>query len=315
MADTISPKERQPNVQCPLFWESEQSVSGVDMSVRVRSGNQRSETRQRPAAPTTTGIRQKVESELLASPRKRNLAICLLLAVATFALYSPAVWHPFIFNYDDDNYVTNNSHVQAGLVWDTVAWAMTSTDTNWHPLTWLSHALDCELYGLNPHGHHLTNVLFHVLNVVLLFLLLVRVTGAAGRSMLVAALFAVHPFNVESVAWIAERKNVLSTFLFQLTLGAYGWYALKPEVKRYLAVAAMFVLALASKPMVVTLPCVLLLLDFWPLGRIQGWGIQGFRSGSPFPVPQARLPQLVLEKLPLLALSAVVSAVTVFAQR
>ncbi len=207
----------------------------------------------------------------MASPRRRNLAICLLLAVVTFALYAPAISHPFIFNYDDDSYVTNNAHVQAGLTWQTVRWALTSTESsNWHPATWLSHALDCMLYGLNPHGHHVTNVLFHVLNVVLLFLLLVRATGAAGRSFLVAALFAVHPFNVESVAWIAERKNVLSTFFFLLTLGAYGWYALKPSIKRYAAVAALFVLALASKPMVVTLPCVLLLLDYWPLRRIRG---------------------------------------------
>jgi tetratricopeptide (TPR) repeat protein len=235
------------------------------------------------------------------------------LAVATFALYSPAIWHPFIFNYDDDVYVTNNSHVQAGLVWLTVSWAMTSTDTNWHPLTWLSHALDCELYGLNPHGHHLTNVLFHALNVVLLFLLLVRVTGATGRSMLVAALFAVHPFNVESVAWIAERKNVLSTFFFLLTLGAYGWYALKPEIKRYVAVAILFVLGLAAKPMVVTLPCVLLLLDFWPLRRIQGWGQSP--PDAAFLVPQASFSRLVLEKLPLLVLAAIDCAVTIFAQR
>jgi protein O-mannosyl-transferase len=115
--------------------------------------------------------------------------------------------------------------------------------SNWHPLTWLSHALDYTLYGLNPHGHHLTNVLFHMLNVVL-FLLLARATGATGRSLLIAALFAVHPFNVESVAWIAERKNVLSTFFFLLTLGAYGWYALKPGLKRYFVVVALFVLGL-----------------------------------------------------------------------
>jgi hypothetical protein len=313
MAETISPKERQPNVQCPLFWESEHSVSGVDMSVRAKSGNQRSETRRQPAAPTPTGVRQKIESELLASPRKRNLAICLLLAVATFALYSPTIWHPFIFNYDDDVYVTNNSHVQAGLVWQTVSWAIRSTDTNWHPLTWLSHTLDCELYGLNPHGHHFTNVLFHALNVVLLFLLLVRVTGAAGRSMLVAALFAVHPFNVESVAWIAERKNVVSTFFFLLTLGAYGWYALKPEVKRYVVVVILFVLGLAAKPMVVTLPCVLLLLDFWPMRRVQGWGQSS--PDAAFPVPQARFSRLVLEKLPLLALAAADGAITIFSQR
>jgi len=251
---------------------------------------------------------------MMASPQKRNLAICLLLAVVTLALYSPAFGHPFIFNYDDDIYVNNNAHVKAGLTWETVRWALTSTESsNWHPVTWLSHALDCVLHGLNPHGHHVTNVLLHVLNVVLLFLLLVRATGAAGRSFLVAALFAVHPFNVESVAWIAERKNVLSTFFFLLTLGAYGWYALKPSIKRYAAVAALFVLALASKPMVVTLPCVLLLLDYWPLRRIRGWN--QFNPETAFPVPQAPLSRLVLEKLPLLALSAADCAVTFFAQR
>ena len=251
---------------------------------------------------------------MMASPQKRNLAICLLLAVVTLALYSPAFGHPFIFNYDDDIYVNNNAHVKAGLTWETVRWALTSTESsNWHPVAWLSHALDCVLYGLNPHGHHVTNVLLHVLNVVLLFLLLVRATGAAGRSFLVAALFAVHPFNVESVAWIAERKNVLSTFFFLLTLGAYGWYALKPSVKRYVAIAALFVLGLASKPMVVTLPCVLLLLDYWPLRRIRGWN--QFNPEAAFPVPQAPFSRLVLEKLPLLALSAADCAVTFFAQR
>ena len=249
----------------------------------------------------------------MTSPQRRNLAICLLLAVVTVALYSPAFGHPFIFNYDDDLYVNNNSHVKAGLTWETVRWALTSTESsNWHPLTWLSHALDCTLYGLNPHGHHVTNVLLHGMNAVLLFLLLMYATGATGRSFLVAALFAVHPFNVESVAWIAERKNVLSTFFFLLTLGAYGWYALKPDVKRYLVVAALFVFALASKPMVVTLPCVLLLLDYWPLGRILGWNQH---SETAFPVPQAPFSRLVLEKLPLLALSAADCAVTIFAQR
>jgi tetratricopeptide (TPR) repeat protein len=251
---------------------------------------------------------------VLASPQKRNLAFCLLLAVVTFALYTPAIGHPFIFNYDDDIYVSNNAHVKAGVGWRTVTWALRSTESaNWHPLTWLSHALDCELYGLNPHGHHLTSVLLHVLNVVLLFLLLLRATGSVGRSFMVAALFAVHPFNVESVAWIAERKNVLSTLFFLLTLGAYGWYARQPNLKRYLAVAALFVLGLASKPMVVTLPCVLLLLDFWPLRRIQGWA--QVSPDAAFSVPQARFSWLVVEKLPLLALSAAASAVTIFAQR
>lgn len=259
-----------------------------------------------------SGVRQRIESFLLASPQKRNLAICLLLAVATLALYSPAIRHPFIFNYDDDVYVLNNAHVKAGLHWQTIRWAVTSTEnSNWHPMTWLSHAMDCQLYGLNPPGHHFTNVLFHVMNVVLIFLLLVYATSAPGRSFLVAALFAIHPFNVESVAWIAERKNVLSTFFFLLTIGAYGWYALKPDVKRYLAVAALFVLGLASKAMVVTLPCVLLLLDFWPLRRIQGLST----DENALPVPQMRFSRLVLEKLPLLVLSAATSAVTMFAQR
>jgi protein O-mannosyl-transferase len=301
------------------------------MSARAKSGNERSDTG-RGATPRKAGVRQSVENALLASPRKRNLVICLLLAVATFAVYSPAIAHPFIFNYDDDNYVLNNSHVKAGLAWATVSWAVTSTEySNWHPLTWLSHALDCQLYGLNPPGHHVTNILFHMLNVVLLFLLLARATGAPGRSLLVAALFAVHPFNVESVAWVAERKNVLSTFFFLLTLGAYGWYALKPNIKRYGAVAVLFVLGLASKPMVITLPCVLLLLDFWPLRRIQGCGrssrqrltgakdqrrlLEHLSPETAFPVPQAPFSRLVLEKLPLFTLAAVSGVVTIFAQR
>jgi protein O-mannosyl-transferase len=284
------------------------------MAAMTKSGNERSETKRQVPAPGRTGFRQRVESIVMSSPRKRNLALCLLLAVATLALYSPAFGYPFIFNYDDDIYVTNNSHVKAGLVGETVRWSLTSTDSsNWHPLTWLSHALDCTVYGLNPHGHHVTNVLFHGLNVVLLFLLLVHATGLAGRSFLVAALFAVHPFNVESVAWIAERKNVLSTFFFLLTLGAYGWYALKPDVKRYVAVAVLFVLALASKPMVVTLPFVLLLLDYWPLQRIQGWG--QLRPEAPLPVAKAPFSRLILEKLPLLLLAAADCVVTFFAQR
>jgi len=251
---------------------------------------------------------------VLASPRKRNLSICLLLAVVTFAVYSPAIGHPFIFNYDDDSYVINNGHVQAGLVWGTVRWSLTSTEAaNWHPLTWLSHALDCTLYGLSPSGHHFTNVLLHALSVVLLFWLLVRATGAPGRSFLVAALFAIHPLNVESVAWIAERKNVLSTLFFLLALGAYGWYARQPDVKRYLVVTALFVLGLASKPMVVTLPCVLLLLDFWPLRRIQG--LDQSTPEIAVSVPQESISRLILEKLPLLVLSAAACAVTIFAQR
>jgi protein O-mannosyl-transferase len=284
----------------------------------IRAGSGKKDTAEKLAMPNQGGGLQGIWNNLLASPRKRDLVICSLLAVVTFAVYSPVISHPFIFNYDDDGYVINNAHVQAGLVWKTVAWAFTSTEySNWHPVTWLSHALDCELYGLNPAGHHVTSLLLHVLNVMLLFLLLVHATGAAGRSLLVSALFALHPFNVESVAWIAERKNVLSMFFFLLALGAYGWYATRPGVKRYVVVAALFLLGLAAKPIVITLPCVLLLLDFWPLRRIQGWSEPSspMHGWTPLPVPQAPFSWLVLEKLPLLALSAADGIVTIFAQR
>ena len=263
--------------------------------------------------------------------RKRKLTIalsCLCLAVGTCIVYSPVRSAEFV-NYDDFYYVVQNAHVQAGLTWKTFIWALTSAEwANWHPLTWLSHALDCQVYGLNSVGHHITNLLLHVLNVLLLFLLLLRVTGAMGRSLLVAALFAVHPFNVESVAWIAERKNVLSTLFFLLALGAYGWYAVRPSVKRYLALAALFVMGLAAKPMVITLPFVLLLLDYWPLKRIQGWDRPAApkerrnRRGPPevaavvsaFPVTQAPLSSLILEKSPLLLLCAGSAVITIIAQ-
>jgi len=251
---------------------------------------------------------------------------CLVLAIGTAVLYSP-VRHAEFLNYDDAYYVTQNQHVVQGLTAKTLSWALTAIEAdNWHPLTWLSHALDCQLYQLNPAGHHLTNVVLHVLNVLLLFLLLTRVTGAAGRSLLVAALFAVHPLNVESVAWIAERKNVLSTLFFFLALGAYGWYAAKPELKRYLLLAMLFVLGLAAKPMVITLPFVLLLLDYWPLKRIkvQDAAVAKSRKSrelpsvaavSAFPVSQASFARLVLQKAPLLLLCAGSAVITIVAQR
>src|SRR5262249_32141851 len=176
---------------------------------------------------------------------------CVLLSVATFVVYSPTLHFPFV-NYDDQDYVTQNLHVQAGLTAETLAWALSATEAdNWHPLTWLSHALDCQMYGLNPAGHHFTSVLLHLLNAIVLFLLLFRATGSTGSSLLVAAIFALHPLNVESVAWVAERKNVLSTLFFLSALGAYGWYAAKPSVKRYRAMTGLFVFGLASKPMVI----------------------------------------------------------------
>ncbi len=242
---------------------------------------------------------------------KTTLLRCVVLAAATLAIYCRATQNPFV-NYDDTGYVTENPNVQQGLSLETLRWAMKSTyASNWHPLTWISHALDCQLFGLNPAGHHLTSVLLHVLNTTLVFLLLLYVTGARWRSLAVAALFALHPMNVESVAWIAERKNVLSMFFLLLSLGAYGWYARRPGIGRYLLVAALFALGLAAKPMIVTLPFALLLIDFWPLHRVKGWSA----PAKAFPVPQFALTRLVLEKLPLLALSVASCIITVVAQR
>jgi tetratricopeptide (TPR) repeat protein len=264
-----------------------------------------------------TPKRRKIEksergpaSQAVHLKRSRSLIsiYCLALATMTLAVYLPAVFHPFV-NFDDYDYVTQNPHVQSGLSAETISWAFTSTEaSNWHPLTWLSHALDCQLFGLNPHGHHLTSVLLHTCNVVLLFLILQWATGALGMSAMVAALFALHPFNVESVAWVAERKNVLSTFFFFLALAAYGRYARRPGLGRYLLVALAFAMGLASKPMLVTLPFVLLLLDYWPLARIQSWT-------EPQHNPQASWPRLLMEKLPLLCLSVASSIITMIAQR
>lgn len=252
------------------------------------------------------------------SPAQRDsnsglvVALAVLLVGSTLVLYSPVRNHPFI-NFDDDAYVAKNEHVLGGLNWQSVRWSLTSTEqgANWHPVTWLSHALDCQLFGTDAGRHHMTSVLIHAVNVLLLFLLLQRVTGAVWCSFVVAALFACHPLNVESVAWVAERKNVLSTLFLFLTIGGYGWYARKPALKRYVLILGFFVLALASKPMVVTLPFALLLLDYWPLQRINGW----IGPSSRFAVPQQSVTRLILEKLPLLALSAIGSAITLWVQK
>ncbi len=226
--------------------------------------------------------------------------------VATLALYNPVNRHPFV-NYDDDRYITENPHVHNGLTWRTITWAFTTTEQgNWHPLTWLSHALDYQLFHQNPAGHHFTSLLIHAANAVLLFLFLMYATRRLGPSLFVAALFALHPINVESVAWVAERKNVLCTFFFFATLIAYCWYARQPDWRRYLVFAGLFLLGLMSKPMVITLPFVLLLLDYWPLGRVRG----GHADTSAAP-----LSKLVVEKLPLIALSAASAVITMQAQR
>ena len=262
-----------------------------------------------PKAPSRTGP----------SLTGKNLTtvLCVLLASVTIAFYSPVIGHSFVV-LDDRDYVTANSHIHGGLSWNTIQWAFTSTEAaNWHPLTWLSHALDYQLFALNPAGHHLDSVLLHALNAVVLFLLLVWVTKRVGPSLLVAALFALHPLNVESVAWVAERKNVLSTLFFFLAIGGYGWYAQKPDWRRYLLVAALFAAGLMAKPMVITLPFVLLLLDYWPLERtlLDGTPGDGTERG-PATSKSVQVPfsRLLLEKVPLLFLSAGSAWITLKAQ-
>ena len=194
--------------------------------------------------------------------------IALLLAVITSAVYIRMLTFDFISVYDDRSYILKNPIVQRGLTSENFDWAFRSTAVyNWHPLTWISHMLDCSLYGLKAGGHHATSLLLHIASTVFLFLALTRMTRSPWKSAFVAALFGVHPAHVESVAWIAERKDVLSGFFWMLTMYAYAFYVERPSTNRYLLVAGAFALGLMSKPMLVTLPCILLLLDYWPLGR------------------------------------------------
>ncbi|MDB6108356.1 MAG: repeat-containing protein, partial [Pedosphaera sp.] len=225
--------------------------------------------------------------------KRRFLLLCLGLVLGTLLAYGQVLFHDFT-NFDDLDYVTANPHVQGGVTPGAVAWAFTSGYAgNWHPLTWISHMVDCQLWGLWPGGHHLTSLLLHLANTLLLFAVLRRMTGATGRSAVVAALFAWHPLHVESVAWVAERKDVLGACFWLLTLLAYGRYVERPGRRRYLLTLLCFALGLLSKPMVVTLHCVLLLLDWWPLNR----------GGVPWR-------RLVWEKVPFLGLAAAASAVT-----
>jgi tetratricopeptide (TPR) repeat protein len=241
---------------------------------------------------------------------REEILICLFLAFATAAVYWQVGGHQFI-NLDDDVYVYENPVVQSGLTTQGVKWAFTTfTAANWHPLTWLSHMLDVQLFGLNAGRHLYTNLVLHIINSLLLFLALRRMTGAVWRSTFVAALFALHPLHVESVAWIAERKDVLSTFFWMLTLLAYARYTERTEEwGRYLLVIAGLALGLMAKPMLVTLPFVLLLLDYWPLNRLRWKPAEGFRELFTKALP------LVREKLPLFALVAASSIVTSFAQQ
>jgi tetratricopeptide (TPR) repeat protein len=233
---------------------------------------------------------------------ERPAWIALALIVLSVVVYSPLAHFDFV-KWDDPQYVTDNPTVLAGLTWHGVAWAFTTSHgPYWHPLTWLSHMLDVQLFGLDAGGHHLTNVAIHIATTLVLFALLRRPTGAVWRSVFVAALFAVHPLHVESVAWIAERKDVLSALFWMLTLGAYGWYAARPGISRYVAVMLLFACALMAKPMVVTLPFALLLVDVWPLERAAIDRTAGWR-------------RLVVEKLPLVALASAIGVATVVVQR
>jgi protein O-mannosyl-transferase len=253
-------------------------------------------------------------SELFSSPGKRTFILALSLVLLTVLAYLPVRNNAFI-NFDDNHYITENTHVRAGLSWDTVKWAFTTYDAaNWHPLTWLSHALDCQLFGMNPAGAHLISVLLHALNAALLFLVLQSLTRFTWRNLMVAAVFAVHPLNVESVAWAAERKNVLSMLFFLLAIWAYRRYVRQPSVARYLGVTGLFGLALMSKPQVIVFPFILLLLDYWPLGRTR-LAAPLASVGSAIVVRQRSFTSLLVEKIPLFGLAAISTIVTLQAQR
>ncbi len=233
------------------------------------------------------------------------------LLVLVLASYGRVGRYTFV-DFDDSEYVYENPQVRAGLTSAGISWAFTTTyAANWHPLTWLSHMTDVQMFGLDAGRHHQMNVLIHASNSVLLFLVLMWMTGAAWRSALVAALFAVHPLHVESVAWVAERKDVLSTFFWLLTMGMYAGYVRRPGAGRYLGVTLSFVLGLLSKPMLVTLPFVLLLLDYWPLGRLTLDDLSVWTSA---PLARDRISGLVIEKVPILLLAVGSSIVTYLAQ-
>ncbi len=237
--------------------------------------------------------------------------ICIALALINLAVYLQVLSHDFI-DFDDDLYVTKNTNVQAGLTWQGIKWAFTTNQAyNWHPLTWISHMLDCQLYGLNPAGHHLTNVIFHIANTLFLFLVFKRMTGNLWRSAFVAALFALHPLHVESVAWVSERKDVLSTFFLLLTMWFYIRYTHHPRLADYLLVMLTMALGLMTKQMLVTLPLVLLLLDYWPLQRFT-WPLkQKDRKGA---TATTSLSRCFVEKVPLLALSFIASLIVLHVQ-
>jgi Flp pilus assembly protein TadD len=248
----------------------------------------------------------------LARPLHRTIIFCLLLILGTFTIYFPALHNDFV-NYDDNHYILENSHIQAGLNWKTIRWATTAYyESNWHPVTWISHAADISFFHFNPGMHHAINILLHALNAVLLFVVLRSATSRDWESFFVAALFAFHPINVESVAWASERKNVLSMFFLLVALYAYEKYARRPSVLRYSTVAIPYALGLAAKPQIITLPLLLLLWDFWPLQR---WTPRNsIRASEETRSAHPTLWTLCREKLPLILLSIASAAITMQAQ-
>ena len=248
------------------------------------------------------------------APRWTIFCICLFLAIITWAVFGQTLKYDFV-NYDDNSYVYENDEIKSGLTFHGIAWAFTHIHSgNWHPLTSIAHMVDCQLFGLKAGGHHFTNVALHTTAVILLFLVLRRMTGSLWRSAFVAAIFAIHPLRAESVAWISERKDVLSGVFFMLTLGAYLHYVRRPpSVFRYLLVIFSFALGLMAKPMLVTLPLLLLLLDFWPLRRFDQ--IPSRKDGATWWQRLSVWQRLVIEKIPLLVLSALSSVATIAAQK
>src|SRR5438477_7085852 len=253
-----------------------------------------------------------------------QLGVCAVIVVLIWIVFGQTLGHDFV-NYDDKTYVYGNSLVTAGLSAHGLSRAFVDTQTNnWHPLTIISHMIDCQLYGLKAGGHHFTNVLLHTIAAILLFLVLRGMTGALWQSAFVAAVFAIHPLHVESVAWVAERKDVLSGLFFMLTLAAYYRYARAPSVGRYVAVAIFFACGLMSKSMLITVPIVLLLLDYWPLARHQRSEVRGpfgkaTAGKQKSEIQSAGLEEqswarLIIEKIPLFALSIASCVATLLAQ-
>jgi tetratricopeptide (TPR) repeat protein len=255
-----------------------------------------------PAGKNESGQIKAVSTVMDKTPREhRSICICLALTLTTTVVFHQVCTYNFI-NYDDHKYVYKNPNIQANITLEAIKWAFTTGYTaNWHPLTWLSHMLDWQLFGSKPAGHHLTNLIFHIANTLLLFIVLKQMTHRIWASAFVAALFALHPLHVESVAWVAERKDVLSTFFWMLTMWAYVRFVSRPKISSYLLVVVFFALGLMAKPMLVTLPFVLLLLDYWPLTRVS------FKRQAIY--------HLIQEKIPLFVLSALSSVITFLVQR